>query len=99
MHARNAPVARREEKKLFPLLAPENRVFSKPVAPSAATRAAGGIRVEGACAMGIDISVLRVLCVLRGGAREIPRLNALAHPDLLRGSAVIRPFVATPVCS
>src|SRR5687768_13955049 len=38
--------------------------------------------------MGIDISVLCVLRMLRGGAIEIPRLDAPAHPDLLRGFAV-----------
>src|SRR5687767_8837490 len=38
--------------------------------------------------MGIDISVLCVLCVLCGGAMEIPRLGAPAHPDLLRVFAV-----------
>src|SRR5687768_17161359 len=40
--------------------------------------------------MGIDISVLCVLCVLRGGATEIPRLHAPAHPDLLRVFVVIQ---------
>src|SRR5687767_9180324 len=38
--------------------------------------------------MGIDILVLRVLCLLCGGATEIPRINAPTHPDLLRGFAV-----------
>lgn len=38
--------------------------------------------------MGIDISVLCVLCVLRGGAIEVPRINASAHHDLLRAFAV-----------
>src|SRR5688572_29064385 len=38
--------------------------------------------------MGIDILVLRVLCLLCGGATEIPRLDAPARPNLLRGFAV-----------
>src|SRR5687768_10037064 len=38
--------------------------------------------------MGIDIVVLCVFCVLCGGARELPRLHAPAHPDLLRAFVV-----------
>src|SRR5687768_13297083 len=38
--------------------------------------------------MGIDVSILRVLCLLCAGATEIPRLNAPARPNLLRGFAV-----------
>src|SRR5688500_7042210 len=40
--------------------------------------------------MGIDILVLYVLCLLCAGATEIPRIDAPAHPDLLRVFVVIQ---------
>src|SRR5688572_24678858 len=47
--------------------------------------------------MGIDIVSLCVFCcLLCGGAREIPRLHAPAHPDLLRGFAVNQTYSAGP---
>src|SRR5688572_12522456 len=46
--------------------------------------------------MGIDISILCVLCLLRGGAMEIPRIDAPARPDPLRAFALNQTQSAGP---
>src|SRR5688572_24850305 len=82
-NARNAPVARREENpKSFPVSRPQKPLFHQNRCAISRHRRSGGIRVEGVCAMGMDIVRLCILFMLRSGAVEIPRLHAPAHADL-----------------